>query len=135
MEAYKNVNLVPDKPAPKKCVKCKKDLTDYQKQFTRYCDECSEKKAQEEPGHAMYSTQHLHLQYLVDDNGMIWEGMPDNPDPYTSFDRLPIVRYHPDPELYRELKISHLLQQISVIRERKPDFNCFICNATHVTQR
>lgn len=74
--------------------------------------------------------------YLIDGEGMIWCGMPDNPEPDTELSSLPIWVYHPYCKHYRQFPYPKLVKQLKLVEQgmakRGPvSFQCFVCGQVH----
>ena len=70
--------------------------------------------------------------YDIDSSLMIWEGLPDEPEPWGYFKELPIWQCHPQLEHYKRIPLHKLEEQMRLaVRSRDGPFKCFVCAATH----
>lgn len=70
--------------------------------------------------------------YEIDGNGIIWTGMPDDPEPYTGLQDLPIFAEHPQLENFRRIPLSKLQEQMYYKGGfHSGTYRCFICGQDH----
>ena len=82
----------------------------------------------------------------IDNSGMIWTGMPDEPEPETYLSSLPVWHEHPDEACYRAFPFSKLEEQLELVdmchfsrhnakRDNVPPqavtYVCFVCGRQH----
>ena len=65
--------------------------------------------------------------YVIDGNGMIWEGAPDEPEPYCTLKDLPSWEDHPQLESYRRIPLSCLFEQLDFMGKPAGEYTCFVC--------
>lgn len=83
-------------------------------------------------GYAISSSLRVEHRYMVDHNGIIFSGFPDQLDQEMAFIDLPIVHYHPELSHYEKgISIGHLLSQMKIKRDPKAEFDCFLCPERH----
>ena len=80
-----------------------------------------------------FGKRHVQVTHAVDEDNMIWLGMPDMPEPECSMEDLPIWRYHSDRAHYAQFPYSALLTQLELLHKENAPFNCFICQQTHTS--
>lgn len=56
------------------------------------------------------------IPYVITNNGTIWGGMPDDYEPETSLNRLPIFKQHPDERHFARFPYSAFERQLELNR-------------------
>lgn len=76
----------------------------------------------------VYYSQGAH-RYLIDGGGTIWDGFPDDAQPFCRIKDLPIWKEHPQLESYRKIPLSCFFEQLDLIHEPagSSEYTCFVC--------
>ncbi len=85
-----------------------------------------------------YGRQHISMSaavdsrdtYLIDGQGVVWEGMPDDPEPCCHLKDLPVYKEHPEKQHYHRFPLSVLRQQLGLLHQPKK-YTCFVCGEEH----
>jgi hypothetical protein len=105
-------------------------------------DECHRQlysNSADDIAHIWFKSPKIIHSLYIDDNGIIFTGMPYDPEHKTSIDDLPIFKIHNDLELYRKFPVTKLEEQLylsSTLREQvQVEFECFICQQKHIVSK
>jgi hypothetical protein len=86
------------------------------------------------------------IPYVITNDGTIYSGMPDDPEPETSLQDLPIYKEHPGEHHFFKFPYSDFLEQLGLGRRQvagRPDwalpvketeeaqYDCFVCGKQH----
>ena len=115
-------------PSPSCCLICGKQLPPNGLNGYNLCETC-------EP-HSKYDSMALYTnaayRYGIDNRGIIWHGLPDEPEPVTSIQDLPIYAEHPQKENFRRFPLTNFLDQLDYPQNVGGSYNCFVCGQDHI---
>ncbi len=89
-----------------------------------------------QPGECAADYARAECSYGVDEEGTVWSGMPDNPEPHCEVEDLPIWSIHPYDPAFKKFPISKFVEQLELMEASytasKPlSYECFVCSKTH----
>jgi hypothetical protein len=84
----------------------------------RLCEEHAEEEQKEQMGQAVSTSLSAEHTFCIGTGGMIYSGLPDQPDQEMAFRDLPIVKWHLDPINYKNgIKVGYLYSQMELSRK------------------